>query len=94
MTRLALVLGLLAACATPRATREDCEHILERIVDIELKERGYKDPMLQTIKRSTLKRKLAQDLDRCVGKKLKTNAIRCVDAASSIEALTHDCFGS
>jgi hypothetical protein len=89
----ALLCLFLLACAPERATRADCERILERIVDIELKERGYKDPMLQTIKRTTFKRRLDRDLESCVGRKLRKNAMRCVEQASTIEALTHQCLG-
>jgi hypothetical protein len=83
----------LVACSAPRAAREDCERILDRIVDIELAERGYKDPMLQAIKRTEFRRKLDRELERCVGRKLRPEALRCVDGAKSVEALAHDCLG-
>lgn len=87
-----ILLILLVACGGPRATREHCERILERIVDIELKERGYNDPMLQTMKRAAFKRKLDSELDRCVGRKLPGKAMECVDRATKIETLTHECL--
>ncbi|MCC6808945.1 MAG: hypothetical protein IT381_16070 [Deltaproteobacteria bacterium] len=93
MKTLFVALCLLGACSGARASRQDCERILDRIVDIELKERGYKDPMLQTIKRATFKRKLDRELEQCVGRKLMPNALTCVDKAETIEALTHDCLG-
>jgi hypothetical protein len=87
------MLVLLGACQASRATRQDCEAILERIVDIELMERGYRDPMLQKIKQTAFRKKLGAELERCVGKRLEKKAIDCVRSASTIEVLTHDCFG-
>ncbi len=83
----------IGACQSRRATRQDCEAILERIVDIELQERGYRDPMLHEIKHTAFKKKLDAELERCVGKRLEQKALACVQSASTSEALTHDCFG-
>ncbi len=89
---IGVMLVLAAGCRGERATRRDCERILERIVEIELSERGFKDPMLTKLKQITLARKLAMELDACVGRRLGKDAMACVEAARSVEALTHECL--
>lgn len=88
----AALLVALAACATERATREDCELVLGRIVEIELAERGYRDPLLLRVKRDSLRTRLAAELDACVGRALPPGAMQCVRDASNVERLTHDCL--
>jgi hypothetical protein len=80
------------ACNASRATRAECARILERIVEIELRERGYRDPLLKTLKHTELKRKLATELDACVGRPLNRSAMACVENAQEVEKLTHVCL--
>jgi len=83
---------LLAGCTGSPAERRDCERILERIVEIELKESGYRDPLLVTVKQAALKRKLDAELQACIGRRLKPGAMACVEQAKNVEALTHECL--
>ncbi len=90
---LLLVLALLAAaCARERATAEVCEQVLDRIVDIELSEQGFKDPALAERKKQELRRRFAPDLQRCVGRPLPRQAPACIAAAATTEALSHSCL--
>lgn len=45
-TRAGLALVAVLAGCSARASREECERILERIVEIELVEQGYRDGAL------------------------------------------------
>jgi hypothetical protein len=83
---------LLVGCSAPRAGREECERILERIVEIELVEQGYRDPALVERKQSEARSRFAPDVERCIGRRIPDGAMACIDAATDTETLTHDCL--
>ena len=89
-----MLLGLLlaAGCGGRRATREDCVSILDRLVDLELEERGFRDPALTARRRAEAERTHAADLAACEGKRMPRSAMACVRAATSSEELSHRCF--
>ena len=82
----------VAGCHRPRATEGDCEHALDRIVALELHERGFADAALVARKQEELRRSLAGELKQCIGKRLKPNAMRCIDEATSSEQISHRCL--
>ena len=88
---LALVAVLAAGCSA-RASREQCERILERIVEIELVEQGYRDGVLVGRKQSEARRRFAPDVERCMGRRIPEGAMACIEAAEDTETLTHDCL--
>ena len=94
MFPLVLLLGtfFLAGCDGRRATREDCVSILDRVVDLELEERGFRDPALTARRRAEAERTHAADLAACEGKRMPRSAMACVRAATSSEELSHRCF--
>ena len=93
MAALPLSLSLLAAgCSPHRATDADCAEILDRIVEIELAERGFRDPALVELKKEELHRVLGPDLSQCEGRALPSGALACVRAAQSVEEITHRCL--
>lgn len=93
MKRLAFTLVLLAAtCDRPRAVSMDCRVILDRIVEIELREQGYLDPVLARQKKDQIARRLQRELDACIGRPLPPGALACVASADSTESLSHDCL--
>jgi hypothetical protein len=96
MRVLAATLGLSAllatGCVLERATAEQCQEILDRIVDLELRERGFRDPALERRKRDEMHRLLAPDLRRCHGRPLPRSAMECVRKAQSNEELSHTCL--
>jgi hypothetical protein len=96
MRILAVTLGLCAllaaGCAVERATAEQCREILDRIVDLELRERGFRDPVLERRKRDEMRTLLAPDLRRCHGRALPRSAMDCVRGARSNEELSHTCL--
>lgn len=91
-TRALLLLALLPGCSAPRASRDECERILERIVEIELVEQGYRDRALVERKQSEAHHRFAPDVERCIGRRIPRDAMACIEAAKDTETLTHDCL--
>lgn len=80
---------LIAGCDSRRASREDCTAILERIVDLELEARGYRDPVLAARRRSELRDKLADELSACEGRRMPAAALDCVERATTSGEVSH-----
>jgi hypothetical protein len=94
--RLALVsmvgaTGVLA-CDHQPAQREDCQVIFERIVEIELREMGLRDPELTKRKQADLARRYADVIGECEGRALPPGALDCLRRARSTEELSHVCL--
>jgi hypothetical protein len=86
----AALLGTLAGCGR-KATVEDCQQIVKRIVELELgktvpaQELGSEVEEAQTAMRQ-------RALSDCVGRRITENSLQCVAAAQSAEAVIDDCF--
>jgi hypothetical protein len=90
---LAVILtSTLSGCGRTRASAADCEKILDRIVEIELQERGFRDQALADRKRRELRETLSAQLKECQGKQLKPGALACVAKAKSAEEISHECL--
>ena len=93
---LVLALGLAAllaaGCGGRRATAEDCREILDRLVDLELQERGFRDPALTARWRAEAESAYAADVAACQGKRMPRAAMSCVRAAATSEEMSHRCF--
>lgn len=89
---LGLLCCLAAACAGEPATPEACQEILDRIVEIELGTRGFRDPELLARKRQEMRRRFHSALKSCVGKRLPPGALFCVRLAKRTEELSHRCL--
>lgn len=92
-----VVVGLLLACAVGGCRRhpasaEDCVAILDRIVELELHELGFRDPVLARRKSEQARRLLAADLGRCRGVRIRDRALECVRTARSVEEISHRCL--
>jgi len=83
---------LTASCRSRVATREDCQQILDRLVDLELQEKGFRDPVVADRWRREAETVHAADLAGCVGQRLPRDAMTCVQAARSSEQIAHDCL--
>jgi hypothetical protein len=89
---IVLLLASLSGCRRERASAEICAAILDRIVDVELDEQGFRDAALVARKKLEMRRLLEGDLRRCTGRKLKTNALSCVRGAHTTEEISHVCL--
>ena len=88
----ALVAALCAGCTEERATAEQCERIFDRLVALELREMGFRDPELTRRRQAELRARHRDEIHACVGRRLTPDAVRCVEAAESAEELNHDCL--
>lgn len=82
----------LASCGKP-ATVEDCEQIVARIAELELKEVDVSDQaeMRQQIQgaQAAFKDRLLTD---CVGRRLRQSTLDCLKRAATAEAAVKECF--
>jgi len=94
ITLVALLLFFAAptACGGRRATREDCRLILDRLVDLELQERGFRDPALAARWRAQAEASHSADLAACEGQRIPRTALACVQSATNSEEISHQCF--
>ncbi len=87
-----LILSItLAACGKP-ASEADCAAILDRIVELELREGGFNDAVLIAKRQVEMRTKLGGELGDCVGRRLPKDALECVRRADSAEAISHRCL--
>jgi hypothetical protein len=89
---IALAAVLATGCGARPATRDDCRQILDRLVDLELQEKGFRDPALAGRWRAEAESTHASELAACEGKRLPRGAMACVRAASSSEEINHRCL--
>jgi hypothetical protein len=88
---LCTLFGVLG-CRSTRATADDCARILDKIVELELHERGFRDPVLLRRKRDELHRRLGSELIECEGKLMRADAIGCLQHAKTTEEISHECL--
>jgi len=90
-----LVVGALLAasgCHRRAASAADCDAILNRLVDLELTESGYGDPVVRARWQADLARRFAPDLARCRGLAVSTDLPGCLASARTSEEITHRCL--
>jgi hypothetical protein len=90
----ALVVALASAgslgCGR-KATVEDCEQIVRRIAELELKDVVPKEELggeVQQAQQSFRERALAD----CVGRRITEKSLACIATAKTAEAVIDDCF--
>lgn len=87
-----LTTAALAGCGRP-ATVEDCEQIVARIAELELKEVDVSD---QTEVKAQIEGAQAAFKDRlmtdCVGRRLRQKSLDCLKQATSAENAVKECF--
>jgi hypothetical protein len=91
----ALLLGaaLVASCGGARpATEADCGALLDRLVELELAERGFHDPALLSRRQAEARTRFAPDLEACRGRRLPAAALDCATRAATAEAVAHGCL--
>jgi hypothetical protein len=85
---------LAGGCTSERAGPEACREILDRLVELELREKGFRDPALEEQKKREYRRLLASELRQCEDLHLPPGALGCVQQAKTAEALSHECLRS
>lgn len=84
------LLAAVAACGR-KATVEDCEQIVRRIAELELRGVVPQDELgseVQEAQRSFRERALAD----CVGRRITEKSLACVASAKTASAVIDDCF--
>jgi hypothetical protein len=81
-----------SGCNRHPASADECEAILQRLVELELSESGYRDPVLRTRWHKELVRRLAPDLARCRGQKVRSSLRACLASARTSEEVAHRCL--
>lgn len=81
-----LALVLLSGCGR-KATREDCELIVDKNVEVKLKVDGTTDPALIEKRKGELRASLKEDIDKCVGKRVTDSMLSCVKNAETPEQI-------
>jgi hypothetical protein len=87
-----VTLSLIAGCGRP-ATAEDCEHIMARITELEMKAANVSDPVAirsQVERTKQMFQTAAQG--ECVGRRLSQSTRECVDSAQSAKEIVEVCF--
>jgi hypothetical protein len=78
---LVLVVVVGCGCNPHPASTGECEAILQRLVELELSEPGYRDPVLLTLWQQDLVRRFAPYLDRCRGREVPNSLRDCLTAS-------------
>jgi len=90
---LATVVLTVFAAGCHRATEQDCERILDRMVELELKDQGIQDEKTVEARKAAARAKKRDDLIRnCVGKRLPKSSLDCIEKAQRPEEITEKCL--
>lgn len=88
LTRMcAFAAALLATGCGRKATREDCEIVVDRNVELQLKALGVTDPAVVAKRRDEMRSSMKDDIDRCVGKRVTDGNMACVKTAETAEKI-------
>lgn len=85
-----LVLASLALAVVGcgrKATLEDCEIIVDRNVEVQLKALGITDEQIIAQRRTEMRAALKDDIGTCVGKRVTDGMMTCVKGADTTEQL-------
>lgn len=83
---LVALVGLTAGCGR-KATREDCEAVVDRNVELQLKALGVTDAAIVAKKRADMRASMEKDIQECVGKRVTDSMMTCVKNAQSAEQI-------
>ncbi len=76
----------LVACGR-KATREDCETVVDRNVELQLKALGVTDPVVVAKRRVEMRASMEKDIQECVGKRVTDGMMACVKTADTAEQI-------
>ena len=76
----------VAGCGR-KATRADCEAVVDKNVEVKLKADGVNDPPTVQKRKDELRASLKDDIDKCVGKRVTDSMLACVKGADTAEQI-------
>jgi hypothetical protein len=85
------LLTSMSGCHRHAADRADCAAVLDRLVELELEESGYRDAVVLARWTEEARRRFATDLERCPGLSVRDDLRACLAAARTSEAIVHGC---
>jgi hypothetical protein len=90
----AVIAGSLGVtgCQRHLASARDCQAVLDRLVELELVESGYRDPALAPRWQQELARRFEPDLRRCQRLRVRDDLAACLEGAASAEEVAHRCL--
>ena len=77
-----LLLALLSGCGR-KATEADCELILDRSVELQMKELDKREPSAIQKRQEVLRKELEGEMKDCVGRRVTDKMIGCVRSAAT-----------
>ena len=87
-----VVLAATPGCRRHAASKSDCAAVLDRLVELELEESGYRDPVVRERWTREARSRFATDLDRCPGLSVRNDLRACLAATRTSEAIVHRCI--
>jgi hypothetical protein len=84
---LGLVVALGVAGCGRKATRQDCEVVVDKNVELQLKALGVTDPDVVGKRREEMRAAMREDIDKCVGKRVTDSMMACVKKAETAEKI-------
>jgi hypothetical protein len=84
--------SLIGGCHRHVASAADCRAVLDRLVELELKESGYRDPALAPRWQQELARRFAADLRHCQALRVRDDLPGCLRVAENPEEIAHRCL--
>jgi hypothetical protein len=81
------VIALALASCGRKATAADCDLIVDRYVEVELKALKVTDPAVIEQRKADMRKDLKDDLASCPGKRLTDSMLDCVKKAESNDEL-------
>jgi len=85
------VIAAAGGCHRRPASMDDCVAVLDKLVELELEESGYRDPVVRARWADEARRRFAGELARCPGLLVKNDLYACLRAARTSEAIVHGC---
>jgi hypothetical protein len=83
---------IVGGCHRHLASAADCSGLLDRLVELELKESGYRDPALGPRWQQELARRFETDLRQCRTLRVRDDFPNCLRGAQNPEEITHRCL--
>lgn len=78
---------VLSGCGRP-ATEADCQLIIDRNVEVQMRAMKLEDPALIAKKQEELRVAMKDDLKDCVGRRVTDKMMNCVREAKTAEEIT------
>ena len=82
----------LGGCGHP-ATERECQEILDKVVELELRGQNVNDPATLELRKKTTREARSKDLlPSCTGRKITDQAMACIRSASSYDEIDNRCL--